>query len=67
MPDFCTCDEWKNLKGNYPELFKWISPYGWIIEWKSLTDEKGYTQVHRYGIAISFCPMCGKKLINKEG
>lgn len=62
MLNFCSCEEWDNLKNNYPDLFKWIPPYGWVIEWTSLTDEKGYKQVHRYGVAISFCPMCGEKL-----
>ncbi len=62
MDDFCECEEWESLKKNHLELFTWSPPYGWVIKWSELTDEKGYTQVHRYGLAISFCPICGKKL-----
>lgn len=62
MRDFCECDDWKGLKKDHPELFKWSSPYGWIISWVELTNEKTYTQIHRYGININYCPMCGKEL-----
>jgi len=60
--EFCSCDDWKRLKKNHLDLFRWNPPYGWILNWIELTEEPGYTQAHRYGIAISYCPMCGKKL-----
>ena len=27
-----------------------------------LTNETNYTKIHRYGVSINFCPMCGKRL-----
>ena len=60
--NFCDCKELSNLNVNYSELFQWVPMYGWTIKWTELTEEHGYTQVHNYGIAISFCPMCGKRL-----
>lgn len=62
MNDFCSCEDWKDIKGRHATVFTWRAPYGWIIAWKELTEEKGYTQVHNYGISITHCPMCGKKL-----
>jgi len=64
MIDFCSCKEWKNIVESY-DLFIWEPPYGWVLKWIQLTKEKGYSQVHRYGIPIEFCPKCGKKLKNK--
>jgi len=64
MTDFCSCEEWKNIVESY-DLFVWEPPYGWVLKWIQLTKEKGYSQVHRYGIPIEFCPKCGKKLKNK--
>jgi hypothetical protein len=61
MKNFCNCKDWKNLTESY-DLFEWEPPYGWVIKWIKLTEEKGYNQVHRYGIPIVYCPMCGKKL-----
>lgn len=62
MTDFCTCNDWKDLKRNNSSLFKKDPTYGWILNWIELTNEDGYTQVHRYGVSIHFCPMCGRKL-----
>jgi hypothetical protein len=67
MEEFCICDDWVYLKSNHPDLFKWDPPYGWVIKWIELTDEKKYTQVHRYGIGIKFCPMCGRELKKCDG
>ena len=64
MTDFCTCEDWKDLKNNNTSLFKKDPTYGWVLNWVELTNEAGYTQVHRYGISIHYCPMCGKKLID---
>ncbi len=64
MNDFCVCTDYKILNENNRELFRWHPPYGWIISWVELTTEKGYTQVHKYGITARFCPMCGKKVDN---
>lgn len=62
MNDFCDCEEWKNLKENHGNLFIWAPEYGWVISWIELSEEKARTQVHKYGLGIQFCPMCGKKL-----
>lgn len=62
MRDFCECKDWKVLQRSNSELFKWNSPYGWVISWIELTNEKTHTQVHRYSISINYCPICGKEL-----
>lgn len=62
MQDFCNCEDWKNLKSNNSRIFQKDPTYGWVLHWIELTEEEGYTQVHRYGIGISYCPMCGRKL-----
>ena len=62
MEDFCDCKEYKKLKKTDKDLFRWNPPYGWVLSWMELTTEKGYTQVHRYGISVRFCPMCGRKV-----
>ncbi len=62
---FCTCKDWLELKTNR-EIIKWSPEYGWLLNWIEITEEKGYTRLHRYGIPISFCPMCGKKLLIKK-
>jgi len=64
MNDFCSCEDYELLKRADKKLFKWNPPYGWVLSWMELTKEKGYTQIHRYGIPICFCPMCGKKVDN---
>lgn len=67
MVDFCDCKDYKTLKQTNKDLFKWNPPYGWVLSWVELTTEKGYTQVHKYGIAVRFCPMCGGKVKNNNG
>ena len=62
MKDFCSCDEWKNLKLNHKNLFRWLPEHGWVITWVELSNEKTHTQKHTYGLNINFCPMCGKRL-----
>lgn len=64
MEDFCVCDDYITLKNSNRDLFKWHPSYGWVLSWIELTNEKGYTQIHKYGIAVNFCPMCGKKVKN---
>ena len=66
MKDFCDCDDYKLLKKADKELFKWNPPYGWVLSWMELTHNKGYTQVHRYGMKVRFCPMCGRKIEHSE-
>ena len=63
--EFCNCKDWDSVKENNP--FEFNDKYGWIIGWIELTDEVSHTKIHRYGISISFCPMCGKKLNCKKG
>lgn len=62
---FCICEDWQNLAG-LDDLVTWDHSYGWTLRWVQLTSEKGYTQVHRYGIPIKFCPICGGELENKN-
>jgi len=66
MTDFCDCEDYKILKKTNKKLFKWNPPYGWVLSWIELTTEKGYTQVHKYGVSVGFCPMCGKKVETKD-
>lgn len=62
MNAFCTCEDWNLFyKGNH-KIFIWDPAYGWVLNWVELTEDTGYTQVHRYGVPIRFCPMCGKEL-----
>lgn len=63
--EFCSCEDWKRIRENNPEVFHYDDTYNWLINWIELTKEGGYTKVHRYGIGIKYCPMCGKKLKNK--
>lgn len=64
MEEFCVCKDGINLKKNQNILFRWDSVYGWVLNWIEITEESGYSQVHRYGISIKYCPMCGKELKN---
>ena len=61
MTELCGCEEWENIVKSY-ELFEYKPPYGWVLSWTEVTKEKGYSQLHRYGISIRYCPMCGKPL-----
>lgn len=60
--ELCDCKDWLDLKSNNANVFQWDPAYGWVLYWVELTDEEGFTQVHRYGVPIVFCPMCGRKL-----
>lgn len=60
----CDCKELQIAKANNKDLFILDENYGWMLKWIELTDESGYTQVHQYAMAISFCPFCGKRIIN---
>lgn len=51
----CDCEDLST------DLFVKDENYGWLIKWKEFTKDKGYAQVHSYGVAISYCPFCGKK------
>ena len=62
LKEFCSCNDWSKLKDNHDNVFKWNPPHGWIISWIELTEEDGYTQVHKYGMKIRHCPFCGKSL-----
>lgn len=61
----CDCKDFIKLLDQDRKMFIEDPIYGVVLLWTELTEEKGYTQVHRYGIPISFCPMCGK-LLNKN-
>ena len=61
--EFCNCDQWKFYVKNYDETFHWYDkPKKWYILWVHLANQNGFTQVSRYSIPISYCPLCGKKL-----
>lgn len=62
MQTFCDCEDFKNLQKQDRKIFVEDPTYGWVLSWIELTEETGYTQVHRYGVPILFCPLCGKKL-----
>jgi hypothetical protein len=64
MKELCNCKDWKELKRNKANIFRWDPTYGWVLSWIELSDETSFTQVHRYGVSINFCPMCGKHLKN---
>jgi len=59
---FCDCSAWKELISKHHKTFTYDSSYGWLVCWIELLEEKGYTQVNRFGVPINFCPMCGKRL-----
>ncbi len=61
----CNCEDWETLKKcSNPNIFQLDPAYGWILHWIELTEEPGFTQVHKYGIPIKFCPLCGSDLKN---
>lgn len=64
MKDMCSCKDWEDLKHGNPNVFRWDPTNGWVLHWIELTEDPGFTQVHRYGISINFCPMCGSCLKN---
>lgn len=61
---FCNCKDAVALYKRDEIMFVKDEVYGWVLSWIELTDEGGYTHVHRYGIPMRFCPMCGEP-INK--
>jgi|AntAceMinimDraft_8_1070364.scaffolds.fasta_scaffold516786_2 hypothetical protein len=65
--NFCKCERWNFYINNYSETFYWHSTAKhWYVQWVDLSEQGGYTQVSRYAIPISFCPLCGGKLNNPE-
>lgn len=62
MKDFCTCKEWEYLKESFPDFFQLLPSYGWVISYLTITEEGRHSRLHKYGIPIEFCPLCGKKL-----
>ena len=65
--NFCVCDTWKFYTTNYHETFYWYEKAKkWYVQWVSLVDQGGYTQVSRYAIPMSYCPLCGGKLNTPE-
>lgn len=60
---FCSCAAWEELRSNNSKTFVFDKTYGWVLCFIELVEEKGYTQVNRFGIPIYYCPMCGNKLI----
>jgi hypothetical protein len=58
----CDCKDFRELCLNDKEVFKWDEGYGWLLHWVEITEESGYTRLHRYGIPINYCPLCGRKI-----
>ncbi len=65
--NFCECDRFNFYTTHYHETFYWHSKAKtWYVQWVNLSDQGGYTQVSRYAIPMSFCPLCGDKLNEPE-
>ena len=62
----CNCQDWNTFLEHHPDLFIYDIDYGWILSWVELKNEKGYTQVSKYGISINYCPICGGALKEVE-
>ena len=62
MNEFCDCENWRELKKDHEQLFVQDPSYGWVLSWIEVTEEKTHSQIHRFGVGISYCPLCGKKL-----
>jgi len=58
----CNCEDFENLSLDDKEVFKWHGGYGWLLHWIEITEESGYTRLHRYGVPINYCPLCGAQL-----
>ena len=62
---FCNCEDGKDIIKKCPDLFKMHPFYGWVLFWIELTSEKGCTNINKFALDISYCPFCGKKLLDK--
>lgn len=59
----CNCDTWEFYVRNYNETFYYNPKTNkWYIGWVHLSDQGGYTQVSRYAIPVTYCPLCGGRL-----
>ncbi len=64
----CTCEGWGFYTTHYNETFYWDkNTLNWYVRWVSLSDKEGYSQVSRYAIPITYCPLCGGKLKIPKG
>lgn len=62
MTNFCDCPDWKDISIKNPDLFRWDNDYGWVLSWIELDKRKNHSNIHRYGLSIHYCPLCGKEL-----
>lgn len=62
MPPTC-CKGLEDLYRDYSILSR-DPTYGWVLSWIELTEEEGYTQIHKFGVSLKYCPMCGNPLKN---
>jgi len=58
----CSCQDWNKIVSDHKNLFQIRETYGWIISWIEISKEKNHHKVNKYGVAIQYCPFCGKKL-----
>lgn len=63
----CECDRWDFYVTHYHETFYWHpKAKNWYVGWINLAEQDGFTQVSRYAIPMSYCPLCGGKLREPE-
>lgn len=63
----CECDRWEFYTTHYHETFYWHSKAKkWYVGWIHLAEQDGFTQVSRYAIPMSYCPLCGGRLQDPE-
>ena len=64
----CDCQSWEYYIKNYNDTFYWNNDTNsWYIRWVHLSERDGYTQVSRYAIPITHCPLCGGELKKSKG
>ena len=62
MKIFCSCPDWADISSKNPDLFRWDDDYGWVLSWIEVDKRTTYSKIHRYGLSINYCPLCGNAL-----
>lgn len=57
---YCCNDFYEFVNNN--EFVKEDAVYGTLLVFKDLIKKDNYYKIHRYGVQINYCPMCGSKL-----
>jgi hypothetical protein len=58
----CDCQDWQKVSSEHKDLIQQDPEYGWFITWIEISKENNFHKTSRYGIAIQYCPFCGKKI-----